>query len=177
MDLRRQLQLLPSCLVDLVLGFAYNATLKQTKRSLYYILHMKSKDIHKAIINACCIDYSSCTDIVYYSRERLDIGFCAPFLWDKIYTTTPIKEFFVWFARSSLFNMPKIIRILHSVDWRKIRGQLKTICRARSRYDFVRWVMESNYGMLACSDLLRSLQFNHLRKYPDIEAYNCIFDM
>ena len=173
MDLRQ----LPSCLVDLVLEFAYNATLKQTQRSLYYILGMKSKNIHKSIINTSCIDYSSCTDVVYYNRDRLDIGFCAPFLWDKLYTATPMQEFFVWFARSSLFNMPKIIRILHSVDWRKIRSQLKTICKTRSRFEFVRWVMESNYGMQACSKLLKSLQFDHLRKYPDIDAYNCIFDM
>ena len=111
--------LLGDHLTNLVCAFAYNATIKETERSLDVILELKKNYLHPYVKSTKVPDYTNVTDGWYYDRAEMRPGLLAPFCMDVTRSISPFEHFFVWFAFSDLWNIPKISQVIFDMDWRK----------------------------------------------------------
>ena len=110
---------LPVDLIDIILKFSYDANHSETMRSLNYILDLKKKNVHPICLCDVVYDYSECT-VDMYSRQDLHAwGFFSP--WFAKLSTTPRKEFFVWFSRENLFHSYRMSALIYDLDFRVVK--------------------------------------------------------
>ena len=156
---------LPRDLANIVCAFAYNASLEETKRSLGVILELKKNYLHPYVkANKVC-DYTCVTDGWYYDRVEMRPGLLAPFCMQVKRNISPFEQFFVWFAFSDLWNIPKISQVVFDMDWRKA-GWIRRETGFRDRQSFLLWVATTTKGILYCSNMLTKIRLSMLRKYP-----------
>ena len=156
---------LPRDLANIVCAFAYNASLEETKRSLGVILELKKNYLHPYVkANKVC-DYTCVTDGWYYDRVEMRPGLLAPFCMQVKRNISPFEQFFVWFAFSDLWNIPKISQVVFDMDWRKA-GWIRRETGFRDRQSFLLWVATTTKGILYCSTMLTKIRLSMLKKYP-----------
>ena len=156
---------LPYDLANLVCAFAYNATLKETQRSLDVILELNTNYLHPYVKASKVPDYTSVTDGWYYDRVEMRPGLLAPFCLQVTRSISPFKQFFVWFAFSDLWNIPKISQVIFDMDWRKA-SWIRRETGFRDPQTFLLWVATTTKGILYCSSMLPRVRLSMLKKYP-----------
>ena len=156
---------LPRDLINIICLFAYNASYKETLRSLDIILELKRNYIHPYIKANSVPDYAHCTDGWYYDRVEMRPGLLAPFCPNVVRTTSPFDKFFVWFAFSDLWNIQQVSQVICDMDWRKT-SWIRRDTGFRSRQSFLLWVATTAKGILYCSVMFTKLRLSMLKKHP-----------
>ena len=158
---------IPTVLQDMVCKYAFDATWKQTLESLNYILEIKSNNIHPVCVADRVRDYTGIDCKYIYSRSIRDSSFFSSFYG---HTITPFREFFVWFARSELWDRTAILRVLDELDWRCTKKYLYDCpfpVNRNAKIHFMKWVMNSpTDAAIYCGELFRRISINDLVLHP-----------
>ena len=155
--------LLPTDLQDLICLFTYDANLKQTRRSLNYILFIKDLEIHPACLREGTYDYSHCS---MYDRESLlHYGFFSPWTCPRV--DSPFRHFFVWFAIRDLYNIGKMCWIIDDLDFRSSKKLFENFPTKPSRLK-KEWIKETirsdpEISAIRLSPIFQNLEYRHLR--------------
>ena len=160
---------LPTDLQDIICRFAYDATLSETKRSLAFIISVKVRDLHPVVVSEYVNNYTEVTCPFTYDRMRQESSFFAP--WRVLNSTvTPFRHFFVWFARSELWNHYQICAVIDSMDFRSARKLMHDCPILLSRHakaTIIRWIhQEPTDASLYLSNIFRNLTLYDLRFHP-----------
>ena len=162
----RLLSDLPPELLNLVTGFAFDATPDETLASLDLILDMKRHDIHPFMLTTMVGDYSLCKNHWHYDRATHRASIMGPYCPLRKVTPNPFVEFHsVWFSFADLFNYFSIQQILFDIDWRCVKHICKQI-GYRNREAFSDWVCNSSDGIVFCSTFFKAINLPWLKKYP-----------
>ena len=157
---------LPTDLQDLVCGYCWDATVKQTKRSLCHALVFKDASLHPSVRMHTVRDYTYVKNRWTYNRDTMSPGILAPFRTAFMrYSTSPLESFFVWFSFCELWNIPLITEFLYDLDWRKC-GFIRRETGFRARHDLLMWICSSLQGLYYYSDLLYRVKSRLLKKKP-----------
>ena len=156
---------LPQDLADIVCGFAYNARLGETLRSLYIIMELKTNYIHPYVKAQRVPDYTECVDGWCYCRRDMRPGLLAPFNPMISRAASPFDTFFVWFSFCDLWNMNTISQVINDLDWRRVQW-IKRETGMIDRHAFMFWVATTTIGVLYCSRLFTRIKLSMLKKYP-----------
>ena len=155
-----RVQDLPPELVNLITGFAFDATVGETLDSLGIILDMKRHDIHPFMLASMVGDYSLCRNQWHYDRPTRRASIMGPYCPLRRVTPSPFAEFHsVWFSYADLFNYFSIQQVLFDIDWRCV----KHICKQvgyRNREAFSDWVCNSSDGIVFCSGFFKEINFS-----------------
>ena len=137
----------PRDLINIICLFAYNASYKETLRSLDVILELKTNYIHPYIKASSVPDYARCTDGWYYDRVEMRPGLLAPF-------------------HQSIWQIFRVVCVLIcDMDWRKT-SWIRRDTGFRSRQSFLLWVATTAKGILYCSVMFTKLRLSMLKKHP-----------
>ena len=158
---------LPKDLTNLVTLFAYNATLEQTKKSLKYVLRVKNLDLHPVAVAQYVNDYSTHSHLMYDRQTQESKYFSA---WCTHLRLTPLREFFVWYARADLFAQFRVACLIDDLDFRTVKKYLSNCPISVSRNAklcLVRWIYSNPLdASVYTSKLFRKVGLSELRLYP-----------
>ena len=147
---------LPTCLQDLICAFAWNADLAQTKSALDDVLVIKSYHLQTMILSQICGDYSEAPDYIYSKQAKQCRTVFSRYTVNN-YHTTPLLNFYVWFAHEELINYERVFSLLVDLDWRRIRPMVYE-SGYPSRIEFMRFVSENFRGVVYCSRVLNQIE-------------------
>jgi hypothetical protein len=111
--------LLPTVLQDIILQYAYDATLSQTNSALDYILFMKEIGLHPCVVRSGCFDYSLACKRKYCRETHMHTGFFSP--WNVQQVDTPFRSFYVWWSKRDLYDLPRMTWVIDDMDFRSVR--------------------------------------------------------
>ena len=148
-------------LKSIVCEFAWDASLEETRESLKYVLFVNKLNLHPYCLTTWVEDHTDANGLSY--SRLLRHSFTRSWLTPKC--ESPLREFFVWFAKSAIFDYARIAHLLSDCDWRTIRPLLKD-SGARSRAGLLDEVESTMYGLLRVSKLFDGLQIHNLKMRP-----------
>jgi hypothetical protein len=155
---------LPIVIVDLILGFAFDANIHETRSALNYCLFIKELKLHPCCLNPGVFDYSDCTDDMYCRNTRESWGYFAP--WFAQQVNSPLRSFFVWFSEKNLFHIYKMNAAVRDMDFRMVRNLFHDfpIRYCRNYKGAVLEFIENNPqdAAIALTPIFRQLRRDHL---------------
>ena len=155
---------LPVDLQNVVLSFAYDASLDEVRESLSYLIFLKEVGLHHACLRDGVFDFSKCKQWMYDRKTKTHRGYLAP--WAASRVDSPFRSFFVWFSVRDLYDTTKMCWLVEDMDFRSTRHLFKDfplkLCRnykARVKHYIHRNPEES---AVALSPIFRQLTNHHL---------------
>ena len=161
------MQTLPTDLLDIITGFAYNARLSETTAILETVLSLKSKLHNLRVLRKRVHDFSYCDHDIKIAARSGYLDRFAYFVCGADHCRNPLLEFFVWFDPLELFDYKGVFRLILDSDWRKIRKFIHPRL-PRNKHLFMDFVKNDPIGIIYFSKLLDHFDMNTTRSYPSI---------
>ena len=112
---------LPFDLQDVVLEFAYDANLVETRAALDTICEIRDTVGSSYFVKPCTRDYTLMHETFYSRRVHKSVP-GARFLAE--HAMTPLSSFYVWWDMEDLFDFDRISQAIEDIDWRKAKKLL-----------------------------------------------------